>query len=231
MSEKLDGIRAYWNGKELISRAGNIFHAPKFFTKELPPFELDGELWSRRADFENISSIVRDTIPSKKWQEIRYYIFEVPNVEGNLSVRLQKAKAFEGKYLHVIEQIPIKNEKRLQKFLEEIESKKGEGVVVRNPKAPYIAKRTSQALKVKTFHDMECRVIGINEGRGKFEGMMGSLSCQLENGTLFKIGSGFSDKERKNPPKIDTIITFKYKEFTKYGKPKFASFMRVKSVQ
>jgi len=228
MSEKLDGIRAYWNGKELISRQGNVIHAPKYFIKNLPSFELDGELWSKRGDFENISSIVRDSVPSKKWREITYNIFEVPNAEGNLTQRLEKVKKFEGKYLRVIKQIPVKNHAQLQAFLKEIEQKGGEGVVVRNPKAPYIAKRTSQALKVKTFHDMECKVIQINEGKGKFKGMMGSLTCELENGIIFKIGSGFSLKVRKNPPKINSIITFKYKEFTKYGKPKFASFMRVR---
>jgi len=60
MSEKLDGVRAYWDGKHLISRGGKIIHAPKWFTKDYPPFAIDGELWSKRGDFENISSIVRD---------------------------------------------------------------------------------------------------------------------------------------------------------------------------
>lgn len=228
MSEKLDGVRAYWNGKELISRQGNVIHAPKYFTKNLPSFELDGELWTKRADFENISSIVRDRIPSDKWQSVMYNIFEVPHSEGNLTQRLAKAKKFEGKYLKVIKQLPVKNRAELQAFLKEVEQKGGEGVVVRNPKAPYIAKRTSQALKVKSFFDTECKVIQINEGRGKFKGLMGSLTCELENGTIFKIGSGFSNSERKNPPSIGSIITFKYKEFTKYGKPKFASFLRVR---
>ena len=226
MSEKLDGIRAYWSGEELLTRQGHTIHAPKYFTKDFPSFELDGELWSKRADFENISSIVRDKVPSKEWQEISYNIFEVPNAEGNLSERLAKAKKYEGRYLQVIKQIPIKSKQHLQEFLQEVEKQGGEGVVVRNPKAPYIAKRTSQALKVKSFHDMECKVIEINEGRGKFEGVMGSLTCTLENGVIFKIGSGFSFNVRKNPPSINSIITFKYKEFTKYGKPKFASFMR-----
>ncbi len=90
MSEKLDGIRAYWNGKELLTRSGKIIHAPKWFTKDFPPFKIDGELWSKRGDFENISSIVRDKIPTEKWQEITYNIFEVPNQKGNLFERLSK---------------------------------------------------------------------------------------------------------------------------------------------
>ena len=31
MSEKLDGVRAFWDGKELISRTGDVFHAPAWF--------------------------------------------------------------------------------------------------------------------------------------------------------------------------------------------------------
>lgn len=44
MSEKLDGIRAYWDGKQLLTRKGNAIHAPKWFSKNYPPFEIDGEL-------------------------------------------------------------------------------------------------------------------------------------------------------------------------------------------
>ena len=75
MSEKLDGIRAYWDGKELLSKNGNKIYAPIWFTQNFPPFELDGELWSKRGDFENIQNIVLDTNPSSKWNELTYNIF------------------------------------------------------------------------------------------------------------------------------------------------------------
>ena len=229
MSEKLDGIRAYWDGKNLISRGGKIIHAPDWFTREYPPFEVDGELWSRRGDFENISSIVRDKVPSKRWSEISHYIFEVPNKDGNLTQRLLHVKPYENQYLKLIPQLKIKNKAHLHTYLKEIENKRGEGIVVRNPNTPYIAKRTKQALKVKTFHDTECKVIGHNDGNGKYKGLLGSLTCKMENEIIFKIGTGFNDKLRKNPPKIGTIITFKYQEFTKYGKPRFPVFLRIKN--
>jgi DNA ligase-1 len=38
MSEKLDGIRAYWDGEKLLSKNGNIIHAPIWFIKDLPSF-------------------------------------------------------------------------------------------------------------------------------------------------------------------------------------------------
>ena len=228
MSEKLDGIRAYWDGKNLISRGGKIINPPKWFIKNYPPFEVDGELWSKRGDFENISSIVRDKIPSENWKQISHYIFEVPNAKGGLFNRLDKVKPYENDHLKVLEQIFIKDKNDLKEFLKSIENKKGEGVVVRDPNKPYIDKRTSSALKVKSFHDTECKVIGYTKGKGKFENMMGSVICKLPNSIEFKIGSGFSKKERIYPPKIGTIITFKYKEFTKYGKPRFPVYLRVR---
>jgi len=228
MSEKLDGIRAYWNGKNLISRGGKIINAPKWFIKNFPPFEIDGELWTKRRDFENISSIVRDKTPSQKWKEITYNIFEVPHTKGGLFERLAKVKSYESKIIKIIPQIKIKNKSQMLKFLKEIESKGGEGLVVRDPNAPYIDKRTNKALKVKSFKDAECKVIGYNQGKNKYKNMLGSIICKMDNNITFKIGSGFSDEERKNPPSIGSIITFKYKSFTKYGKPRFPVFMRVR---
>jgi len=228
MSEKLDGIRAYWNGKHLVSRGGKIIHAPKWFTKDFPPFPIDGELWSKRGDFDHISSIVRDKIPSSQWKQITYNIFEVPNVKGNLFDRLAKVKPYIGKYIRLVKQIQIKSKKYMQTFLAEVEVKGGEGVVVRDPFSLYINKRTSKALKVKSFFDTECKVVGYSAGKGKFQGKMGALRCKLPSGTIFKIGSGFSNLERENPPKIGQVVTFKYKEFTKNAKPRFPVFLRVR---
>jgi len=228
MSEKLDGIRAYWNGKYLMSRSGKIIHAPKWFLKKYPPFAIDGELWTKRGDFEHIISIVQDKVPTQEWKEIKHYIFEVPHVNGNLFTRLEKVKPYENEVIHIIPQYYIKNKQQMLLFLHKIESLGGEGIVVRDPFAPYIAKRTAKALKVKSFLDDECEVIRIIEGKGKYRGLMGSLQCKLRNGTLFKIGSGFTDEERKNPPIKNDIITFKYKELTKYKKPRFPIFLRVR---
>lgn len=179
--------------------------------------------------FEFISSAVKDKIPDEKdWRAIKHYIFVVPNAKGELLERLEKVKPYEGEIINIIPQLHVKDKAHLKEFLEEVESKGAEGVVVRDPKALYINKRTSKALKVKTFIDSECEVVGYTKGKGKSKGELGALVCRLENGTVFKVGSGFTDKERKNPPKVGDMVTFKYKEFTKYGKPRFPVFLRVR---
>ena len=228
MSEKLDGIRAYWDGAHLLSRSGKIIHAPQWFTQNYPPFAVDGELWSGRHQFEKIASIVRDRHPSARWREITHYIFDVPHAEGTVTQRLLQAVPYESDHLKVLPQLPVTSKEHLHRFLQEIEAQGGEGVVVRNPNAAYSTQRSSQILKVKTFHDAECRIIGYNEGKGKYRGSLGSFTCKLDNNITFKIGSGLSDTLRHNPPPLGTIITFKYQEFTRYGKPRFPVFLRVK---
>lgn len=232
MSEKLDGIRGYWNGKQLLTRKGNIINAPEWFINKLPPFELDGELWSRRKDFEFIQSTVLKKIPTGSWEKISFNIFEVPNQNGNFEKRLEKARIWfqenKTKHVRIIPQIVCNGKKHLDEFLQAVESKGGEGVIVKDPNQSYHTGRPPYILKYKSFKDMEGVVIAINEGKGKYKDMMGSLRIKLENGIIFNLGSGFSDIERANPPKINSIITFKYYGFTKNGIPKFPSFLHVR---
>ncbi|MDZ7820133.1 MAG: DNA ligase [Aliarcobacter sp.] len=228
MSEKLDGIRAYWDGKDLYTKNGNKIYAPIWFTKDFPNFELDGELWTKRDDFENIQNIVLDQNPSSKWKEITYNIFEVPNAKGNFEERLSKIKNYLNQkpntYIKIIPQIKCKNQEHLEKYLQELIDKKAEGLIIKNPNINYFSGRSDEILKVKKFEDMEGKVIRLNYKDNKFK----SLKLKLENGVVFNLGGGFSDKERLNPPKIADIVTFKYYGFTKNNKPKFASFLRVR---
>lgn len=229
MSEKLDGIRAYWDGKNLISKNGNIINAPNWFIKNFPNFELDGELWTKRANFENIQSIVLDSIPSTKWNEITYNIFEVPNQKGNFYERIRVLNSWLDKnpnsYIKIIPQIVCKNETHLNNYLKELIEKNAEGIIVKNPNVSYEKGRTNNLLKVKTFFDDEGVVIGYNFDENK---RLKSLKIKLKDGTIFNLGGGFTELERLNPPKINDIITFKYYGFTKNKKPKFASFLRVR---
>ncbi len=232
MSEKLDGIRGYWNGQKLMTKKGYQINVPKYFINNFPPFELDGELWIKRGAFEDIQSIVMDSEPSLDWKKITFNVFEVPNAEGNFTQRLNKAKDWfevhSNNRVKFIKQTLCNSREALMSFLKVIDSKGGEGVIVKDPNLTYFKGRSSNILKVKKFHDMEGEVISINTGEGKYKNMMGSLTLKLENGVIFRVGTGFKISDRKNPPSIGTIVTFKYYGFTKKQKPKFASFMRIR---
>ena len=247
MSEKLDGVRAIWDGKELLSKRGNPINAPDWFIEALPPFAIDGELWTKRGDFENISSIVLSDTPDKRWHEVSYQIFEVPNQRGGL---LQRLSFFQDwletspvTFLHVIDQIPVDSNKHLQTYFQSVILQGGEGIVVRKADEAYSTGRLKTALKLKPISDAECKVVGYTEGKGKFTGLVGALECELLSDQLprlfpklaklhrpvrIKLGSGLSDEQRQTPSKMGEIVTFEYNGLTKNGLPRFARFKRVR---
>ncbi|AFU20312.1 DNA ligase [Actinobacillus suis H91-0380] len=231
MSEKLDGVRGYWDGKQLISRQGNPLAPPDYFIKDFPPFAIDGELFSERGKFEEISSITRASEP-KGWYKLKFYIFDVPNAQGNLFERLAKLKNYllqhPTPYIQIIEQIPIQNKAHLMQFYQQVLAQHGEGVVVRNPNTAYIKGRSAQILKLKPVLDEECTVIAHHNGKGKYRDKLGAITCENQRGR-FRIGSGFKDKDRANPPPIGSLITYKYRGLTKQGKPRFATFFRMRT--
>lgn len=233
VSEKLDGIRGYWDGARMYTRKGILLHPPPWFMENFPPFPLDGELWSKRADFEFIQSVVMDKHPGEGWERIRYNIFEVPETKGDFPSRLNRARSWfkthENNHVRIIPQMQIKGKSDMEDFLKEVESMGGEGVVLKNPNIPYHTGRSPHILKVKNFQDMEGIVVGINKGKGKYKDCMGSLTLQLESGKAFKLGTGFTDQIRQTPPRPGSAVTFKYHGLTRNGIPRFASFLRVRA--
>ena len=242
-SEKLDGVRAYWDGRNLRSRNGKILAASGGWSAHFPPFALDGELYTAQGEFEKIQSIVMDKMPSTTaWSEIKFYVFDVPEAGGGLLERLSELEKFiaknpqAGQNLKIIKQVKVKDNSEFEAFAEQIVAKGGEGAVVREPNAPYERKRSKNALKFKKFKDAECRVIAVNKGSGKYANLAGSLTCKAlggkegepKEGTIFKIGSGLSDENRQEPPKIGSIITYKFQNLTANGKPRFPILLRVR---
>jgi len=232
MSEKLDGVRAYWDGKQLISRSGRVLNPPRSFTQGFPPFALDGEIWSRRGEFEHIVSIINTKESQENWDELSYNIFEVPHQKGGLLERLNVLERYlvhnVSERIHLIKQTKIKDEHELRSFFDEVIAHGGEGIVLRDPDEPYYTGRTSSALKYKPFTDAECRVTAVLEGRGKFSGQLGAVKCDYK-GKIIKIGSGFTSEQRKNSFLIGTVISFKYYGLTHLGNPKYPVFLRVRT--
>lgn len=240
MSEKYDGVRAFWNGEILKSRNGKIINAPKWWLENLPKdIALDGELWSNRGEFQKILSIISNKIPTKDWKEIKFMIFDSPNFDKAhwntkpLNERLAPLKSYLATLkshpnIQIIEQIRVENNEAAFAFLEQIINNGGEGIVVRDANAPYESGRSSNILKLKKMKDSECKIISINEGKGRFKGIMGSITCKdIFTNKTFKIGSGFDMNMRKNPPKIGVIITYRFQNLTNDNKPRFPVFMRI----
>jgi DNA ligase-1 len=233
MSEKLDGVRAYWTGEGFLSRQGNTFYAPAWFTKGLPKVPLDGELWIGRKQFQRTVSIVRRQDAGELWRQVLYVVFDAPQARGPFeerrSVMAEAAREDRCPFVRVLYQAICQGTDDLRKELDRIESLGGEGLMLRQPGSIYETGRSHTLLKVKRFQDAEARVVGHLPGAGRHKGRLGALLVELTGGTRFSVGTGFTDAQRENPPAIGSVITFRFQELTDGGVPRFPSFVRVRS--
>lgn len=231
VSEKLDGVRAVWDGRVLRFRSGRVVQAPAWFLAGLPPEPLDGELWIGRGTFEAVSGIVRRNVPQdEEWRRVRFMVFEQPNGAGSFSERLERLRAIVAHtnvaWLHLVEQFRVTDRAALQARLDGVVKAGGEGLMLHLADAPYLTGRSDVLLKLKPLLDAEATVIAHQPGRGRLAGMMGALLVETDKGVRFEIGTGFSDAERRNPPPVGSRITFTYRNLTRGGVPRFASYLR-----
>lgn len=232
VSEKLDGVRGHWDGKRLVSKNGNEFFAPSWFIDKFPSTPLEGELWISRGQFQQTVSTVSKNTPDDSWKNIKFMIFDLPNSPLSFEQRVDQIKhlieASNSEYLKFVEQLTFKDNQQLQQYFDHIVALGGEGVMLHKKASYYEIGRTHNVLKLKAFQDAEATVIGYTQGKGKYLGLLGALIVKTSSGKTFKVGTGFTKEQRKNPPDIGAIITYKYWGFTNKGIPKFASFLRVR---
>jgi DNA ligase-1 len=232
MSEKLDGVRAYWTGTGFLSRLGNVYHAPDWFLEGLPAVPLDGELWCGRKKFQRCVSIARRQDKSEMWRELTYVVFDAPAMDAPFEERLAFVQR------HMEAQLPrhakhhahtrCEGVDHLKAELARVEALGGEGLMLRQPASRYEVGRSSTLLKVKSFRDAEARVLEHIAGAGRHKGRLGALGVEMADGTRFSIGTGFSDAERQSPPPLGAVVTFRYQELSDGGVPRFPSYVGVR---
>lgn len=232
-SEKLDGIRAVWNGTQLLTRTGHPIHAPLWFTRVLPDHALEGELWAGRGHFALVQQTVLDQTPSDEaWLQIRFMLFDLPRASGDYRQRYQSlielVEQIDATHIDYVQHQAIKSRDALMQQLERLSGADGEGIMLRKISALYRPGRSDDLIKLKQHQDAEAQVIGYRPGKGKYQGMMGAVLVRNSDGTEFAIGSGFSDEQRHSPPQIGSVVTYRFNGLTSQGKPRFARFMRVR---
>jgi len=227
-SEKLDGVRAVWDGSRLWSRSGTLLQVPAAFCAEFPAIVLDGELFGGRGKFNETSGIVRTKSGTyDQWHGLEFHVFDTPTMTAPFEERVAYLKTViqSQKHLKLCNQQRMKQE-MLPVILEEVIAGDGEGLMLRKPGSVYAFKRSGTLLKVKKMYDAECIVIGHEDGRGKYRGMCGALLCQYK-GKMFKVGSGLTDQDRRAPPMMGAVITFGYMELSNRGIPRHPTFKRL----
>ena len=236
VSEKYDGVRAIWDGQVLRFRSGREVPAPAWFIAQLPANPLDGELWLARRKFDELSGIVRKTAPlDDEWRRVNYMIFEMPDADGKLGTFAQRyarirdvVATAQWPQLRAVEQNRVVDRAELKRRFDAIVKAGAEGLMLHLANAPYVTGRSDVLLKLKPLLDTEATVVRHLPGRGKHAGRLGALEVKTKDGIVFRLGTGFTDAVRNNPPPIGSTVTYTYREITPAGKPRFASFLRVR---
>jgi DNA ligase-1 len=236
VSEKFDGVRAVWDGQGLRFRSGRVIAAPGWFLSALPQVALDGELWMGRGTFDRLSGVVRQAEPNDQaWRAVKYLVFDVPGraapfVERVVVVQTTLAQA-QQPWLVPVAQREVKDARALQVLLQDTVRQGGEGLMLQRSDAVWQSGRTDALFKLKPELDEEGLVVGHQQGKGRLVGMTGALLVQMTSGQRFVLGSGLSDALRRDPPPVGAWVTYRYRERTPSGLPRFASFVRVREAE
>ncbi|WP_041673317.1 DNA ligase [Sulfuricella denitrificans] len=234
VSEKLDGVRGYWDGEKLLTRGGERIEAPGWFTAGWPDFPLDGELWVGRGQFASAVSIVRQRTPDDAaWRTLSFMVFDLPGHPGSFAERNTALKPLLAglalPWVRPVEQFRVADRAGLRIAFDRVVKNRGEGLMLHRAASLYQAGRSDDLLKLKPYQDAEAKVIAHLPGKGKHQGVLGALLVETAAGLRFRIGTGFSDAQRRNPPAPGSWVTYRHIGLNEEsGIPRFASFMRVR---
>ncbi len=236
VSEKLDGVRAVWDGQTLRFRSGRVIQAPAWFTAALPATPLDGELWLGRRQFDRLSGVVRRQVPvDAEWRAVRYMVFDLPGDPRPFGERARglaaQLSAAQVPWLRAVEQVSGFDQAGLQSALKQMVRDGGEGYMLHRMDALWVPGRSDALQKLKAQPDEEARVVAHLPGKGRHAGRLGALLLEMPSGQRFALGTGFTDAQRSDPPPVGVLVTYRYRERTPSGLPRFASFMRVRAAE
>ena len=149
VSEKLDGVRAYWDGNALWTRAGNRINCPTWFTAGLPDCDLDGELWAGRGKFQTAKGIAQSRGRDAEWHGIQFAVFDAPGPE-RLEERLARLVEIRlPEHAFVVKQTRCDSSSHLATMFGDVKFIDGEGLMLRIPGGPYLNARSAYWMKVK----------------------------------------------------------------------------------
>ena len=238
VSEKCDGVRGYWDGQKLLTRGGQPINAPAWFTANWPTTPMDGELWAGRGQFQKAVSTVRQQSPDDAgWRSIKFMVFDLPAEPGTFTERLSMLNSVISKlavpWVQAVAQSKVASHVALQSQLKQMTKAGAEGLMLHRGSSLYKGVRNDDLLKVKTHDDAEAKVIAYVPGKGKYVGQLGALLVEIagldgQPAKRFKLGTGFSDAQRQNPPAVGSLVTYRYRGFNDSGIPRFAGFMRMR---
>src|SRR4029450_5676368 len=207
ISPKLDGLRAIYDPHfGFFTRQGLPWAAQMTEHIQIAPdcrFMLDGEFYCHGMSLQDINSAmsIGRSAPTELTRKIQFHVFDSPNAGQSFLDRWTRLSTTYGLFqanVTLVQQNLVRCWASLFNAFQAYVAGGYEGAMLRNPSAGYQSGRTTALLKWKTDQLVDAKVIGLNVGVGKFEGILGSIECALPSGTKFSVGSGWMDEERKH---------------------------------
>lgn len=148
MQEKFDGIRAVWDGETLWTREGNRINAPAAWLARLPAgIALDGELWAGRGRFAVVESVRRRKCSTvEDWAALSFVAFDAPEHGGTAAERIEFVESLG---VECADTFNCFGESHARETMRMFVADGGEGIVLRDPSAPYVHGRSRFMLKMK----------------------------------------------------------------------------------
>jgi DNA ligase-1 len=217
LSEKLDGMRAYWDGKgNYWSKNGKVINIPESF-KQLPPYPLDGELWcgygTNQSEMVKVKISCRGKKPTKPmdtefWEKVKYCVFDAPNIKKSYDKRHSYLEKFFSQYCNSnILLIPIQKcegKEHLHNHLEKIVKKGGEGIMIYKPVVHYLPGRCKNVLKLKKYYESTITFLERSETTRHFK-------CQQNDGSevTLRVDGGYW----KRKPEVGSKIPVRHQGY------------------
>lgn len=229
MSEKYDGVRAVWTSRELRTRTGNVIDAPDWFLRRFPSGHgLDGELWLGYGRFDDVNTMFRSR-DDPQWHHVQFMVFDLldpASIKEPYKERYRLLQKIDVRPpLVLVRQQPIDSVQHARHYIDLVVLRGGEGVVVRDPDAPYaIGKRSPAVKKWKLEKHGTGTVVGHVPGRGKLAGCVGSLVIEPTTGATKRFYLANPDGCRGHKA-IGAKVSYKYMELTKNGVPRHPVFI------
>jgi DNA ligase-1 len=205
------------NGKELANFPHVVEQISAVVKQNPPPYDLilDGEIMS--SSFQDLMTQVHRKSDVKANDAVLnlFDVLSLAEFEAGVCNKRQEDRSAMVYYWHKQHKDVLPNVTVVGHELVDLDTAEGqqrykeinakaiaggyEGIMLKDPEAPYECKRSVAWLKLKPFIEVSLEVVDVEEGTGKNIGRLGAVVCEgVDDGKAIRVnvGSGFTDSDR-----------------------------------